>query len=214
LLRTGRARPRLLSETGDQVGEFARLERRDRTGHYWISRTGDSIRTGSDFVTSNELASPTPWSAPAQRPSSIFLTKRFGRDANIHPADRRRWEKIVAIQRPPRPGRSSITSAEPAVEESWRVATIGAGKGSSGKAQGVRSRNLVLAPRRLGVILAYGEENQRYVEIRDDRTLDTLEIALQALRVVHGRAAFCRPRGGPSTSTGDHPAHPRRIFVR
>jgi hypothetical protein len=55
LLRTGRARPRLLSETGDPVAEFARLERRDRTGYYWIRRTGDAIRTGSDFVTSIEL---------------------------------------------------------------------------------------------------------------------------------------------------------------
>jgi hypothetical protein len=55
LLRTRRARPRLLSETGDQVAEFARLERRDRTGYYWISRAGDAIRVGSDFVASIEL---------------------------------------------------------------------------------------------------------------------------------------------------------------
>jgi hypothetical protein len=66
-----------------------------------------------------------------------------------------------------------------------------------------RPPQLVLAPRRLGVILGYGEENQRYIEIRDDITLDTIEIAFQVLRVAHGRAAFCRPRGGPSISTAD-----------
>jgi hypothetical protein len=62
---------------------------------------------------------------------------------------------------------------------------------------------LVLAPRRLGVILGYGEENQRHLEIRDDITLDTIEIAVQTLHVATGRIAFCRPRGGPSISTAD-----------
>src|ERR1700730_307203 len=72
-------------------------------------------------------------------------------------------------------------------------------------AKGTRPQ-LVLESRRLGLIVGYGEENQRYVEIRDDITADTLEIALiafQALRVVHGRVAFCRPRGGPAISTDD-----------
>jgi hypothetical protein len=55
LLRTARARSRGLCDTGDQGAEFARLERRDRTGYCWISRTGGAIRTGSDFTVSYEL---------------------------------------------------------------------------------------------------------------------------------------------------------------
>jgi hypothetical protein len=62
---------------------------------------------------------------------------------------------------------------------------------------------LILEPRRLGVIVGYGSPEQRYVELRDDITLDTLELAVQTLRVANGRVAFCRPRGGPSISTAD-----------
>jgi hypothetical protein len=62
---------------------------------------------------------------------------------------------------------------------------------------------LVLEPRRLGVVIGYGEANQRYVEVRDDLTRDTVELALQILATVSGRVAFCKPRGGPSISTTD-----------
>jgi hypothetical protein len=62
---------------------------------------------------------------------------------------------------------------------------------------------LVLESRRLGVILAYGDADQRYVELRDDLTRDTVEMALQVLATVSGRVAFCKPRGGSSITTGD-----------
>jgi hypothetical protein len=62
---------------------------------------------------------------------------------------------------------------------------------------------LVLEPRRLGILLAYGSTDQRYVELRDDLTRDTVEMALQILATVSGRVAFCKPRGGSSITTGD-----------
>jgi hypothetical protein len=62
---------------------------------------------------------------------------------------------------------------------------------------------LVLDPRRLGVIVGYGSPDQRYIEIRDDLTADTIELAVQTLRVATGRIAFSRPRGGPAISTAD-----------
>jgi hypothetical protein len=58
-------------------------------------------------------------------------------------------------------------------------------------------------PRRLGVIVGYGSPDQRYVELRDDLTRDTIELAVQTLRVAIGRVAFCRPRGGPAISTAE-----------
>jgi hypothetical protein len=62
---------------------------------------------------------------------------------------------------------------------------------------------LVLEPRRLGVIVSFGSPDQRHVELRDELTADTLELAVQVLRVATGRIAFCRPRGGPSITTAD-----------
>jgi hypothetical protein len=41
------------------------------------------------------------------------------------------------------------------------------------------------------------------IELRDELTADTIELAVQTLRLAHGRVAFCRPRGGPSISTAD-----------
>jgi hypothetical protein len=62
---------------------------------------------------------------------------------------------------------------------------------------------LVLESRRLGVIVGYGSPDQRFVELRDDLTRDTIELAVQTLRVATGRVAFCAPRGGPSITTAD-----------
>jgi hypothetical protein len=114
--------------------------------------------------------------------AAVHYSALYG--AQIYPRTRRWASRMIGN----RLGISSFNR-----EREWLV-----GKNAKG-----RTPQLVLAPRGLGVITAYGEENQRYVEIRDDRTVDTLEIAFQVLRVVHGRAAFCRPRGGPSISTAD-----------
>jgi hypothetical protein len=56
LLRTGRARPRLLSETGDDATEFIALEHRPTPGaRYWVRRTGAEIRVGCNFATAEAL---------------------------------------------------------------------------------------------------------------------------------------------------------------
>jgi hypothetical protein len=60
---------------------------------------------------------------------------------------------------------------------------------------------LVLEPRRLGVVLGYGDADQRYVEVRDEFTRDGVELALQVLATVSGRVAFCKPHGGRAIST-------------
>jgi hypothetical protein len=62
---------------------------------------------------------------------------------------------------------------------------------------------LVLEPRRLGVILKYGSPDRRLVDPRDELTAVTIELAVQTLRVATGRIAFRRPRGGPAISTAD-----------
>jgi hypothetical protein len=57
LLRTGRARPRRLAETSDQVAEFVRLERRAAPGaSYWVRRDGAEIRAGLSFATAEALS--------------------------------------------------------------------------------------------------------------------------------------------------------------
>jgi hypothetical protein len=56
LLRTGRARPRRLAETSDQVAEFVRLERRAAHGaSYWIARDGSEFRAGSNFAVAEPM---------------------------------------------------------------------------------------------------------------------------------------------------------------
>jgi hypothetical protein len=60
---------------------------------------------------------------------------------------------------------------------------------------------VVLEPRRLGVVLGYGDADQRHVEVGDDLTRDTVELALQVLATVSGRVAFCKPNGGRAIST-------------
>jgi hypothetical protein len=62
---------------------------------------------------------------------------------------------------------------------------------------------LVLESRRLGVILAYGSADQRYIELRDVLTRESTEMLVQVLSITHGRVAFCKPRGGPSISTAE-----------
>jgi hypothetical protein len=68
-------------------------------------------------------------------------------------------------------------------------------------AKGTRP-GLVLTGRRLGVMIGYGDAAQRYFEVRDELTEDPLEIAFQVLRLAHGRAAFCKPRGTVAITTG------------
>jgi hypothetical protein len=56
LLRTGRARPRRLADTGDQTAEFIRLERRAAGGQfYWIARDGSEILAGRGLVDAEPL---------------------------------------------------------------------------------------------------------------------------------------------------------------
>jgi hypothetical protein len=63
---------------------------------------------------------------------------------------------------------------------------------------------LVLEPRRLGVVIGYGDTDQQYFEVRDDHTRDDVEMPLHVLSTVPGRVAFCRARGGrPAISTMD-----------
>jgi hypothetical protein len=52
LLRSGRARPRRLSDTAAAgAGEFIRLERRAAHGAtYWVRRDGSEIRAGLSFA--------------------------------------------------------------------------------------------------------------------------------------------------------------------
>jgi hypothetical protein len=51
LLRSGRARPRRLSDTAAGAGEFIRLERRAAHGAtYWVRRDGSEIRAGLSFA--------------------------------------------------------------------------------------------------------------------------------------------------------------------
>jgi hypothetical protein len=63
--------------------------------------------------------------------------------------------------------------------------------------------SIALQPRRLGVILGYGDAAQRYVELRDEFTNDNVEMVLAVLGAVPGRISFCRPSGGKSISTAD-----------
>jgi hypothetical protein len=80
-----------------------------------------------------------------------------------------------------------------------REREVKAGKNAKGTKPG-----LVLDPRRLGAILNYGAPDQRLVDLLDPLTQDTIELAVQVLRTVRGRVAFCRPRGGrQSISTID-----------
>jgi hypothetical protein len=69
-------------------------------------------------------------------------------------------------------------------------------------AKGTRP-TLKLEPRRLGVIVNYGDPDARYVELRAELSRDTTELALSALRVASGRVAFCRALGRPATATAD-----------
>jgi hypothetical protein len=52
-------------------------------------------------------------------------------------------------------------------------------------------------------MIGYGDAAQRYFEVRDELTEDPLEIAFQVLRLAHGRAAFCKPRGTVAITTGE-----------
>lgn len=62
---------------------------------------------------------------------------------------------------------------------------------------------LKLEPRRVSVIVGYGCAEQRCIELRDNLTKNQMELVIQALRVLPGRAAFARPRGRPPISTAE-----------
>jgi hypothetical protein len=56
LLRTGRARPRRLADTGDDASEFIVLQHRSTPGaRYWVKRTGAEIRAGINFAEAEAL---------------------------------------------------------------------------------------------------------------------------------------------------------------
>jgi hypothetical protein len=56
LLRTGRARPRRLADTGDDATEFIRLARRAAHGAcFWVARNGSEIRAGINFADAEPL---------------------------------------------------------------------------------------------------------------------------------------------------------------
>ncbi len=56
LLRTGRARPRRLADTGDDATEFIRIERRAAHGAcFWVARDGSDIRAGVNFADAEAL---------------------------------------------------------------------------------------------------------------------------------------------------------------
>jgi hypothetical protein len=57
--------------------------------------------------------------------------------------------------------------------------------------------------RRLGVILNYGEPDQRRIDVRDEYTANSMELAVQTLKIAPRRVAFCRAGGGPVISTAD-----------
>ncbi len=73
-----------------------------------------------------------------------------------------------------------------------------AGKNSKGTPPGLK-----LEPRRIGVVIGYGEAEERYVEVADDLTADALELIVQALRVVPGRLAFCAARDGIAITSAE-----------
>jgi hypothetical protein len=57
LLRTGKARPRRLADSGDDAAEFIRLDRHAAQGaSYWVQRTGTEIRAGLSFATAQPLS--------------------------------------------------------------------------------------------------------------------------------------------------------------
>jgi hypothetical protein len=56
LLRSGRARPRRLCDTGDDATEFIRIERRAAHGaSFWVRRDGSEIRAGINFADAEAL---------------------------------------------------------------------------------------------------------------------------------------------------------------
>src|SRR5258708_40456 len=56
LLRSGKARPRRLCDTGDDTTEFIRLDRHAAHGaSYWVSRDGTEVRAGINFATAEAL---------------------------------------------------------------------------------------------------------------------------------------------------------------
>jgi hypothetical protein len=60
-----------------------------------------------------------------------------------------------------------------------------------------------LPPRRLGLIIGFGDQDARYVELRGEYSRDTLELALSALRVAPGRIGFHRALGRPAVAMAD-----------
>jgi hypothetical protein len=74
LLRTGKARPRRLCDTGDQVAKFIRLERRAAHGAcYWVAVDGSEIRAGSNFA-----------EAEALQPGFLYAMERAGGASQNH----------------------------------------------------------------------------------------------------------------------------------
>jgi hypothetical protein len=56
LLRSGRARPRRLSDTTAGAGEFIRLERHAAHGaSYWVARDSLEVRVGTNFADAQAL---------------------------------------------------------------------------------------------------------------------------------------------------------------
>jgi hypothetical protein len=68
LLRTGKARPRRLADTGDDAAEFIRLERRAAHGaSFWVARDGSEVRAGINFA-----------EAEPMQPGFLYAMERAG----------------------------------------------------------------------------------------------------------------------------------------
>jgi hypothetical protein len=56
--------------------------------------------------------------------------------------------------------------------------------------------SIVLKPARIGLVIHPGEASEVVIDIAEVAVLDTIELAVAALRVVDGSVAFARPRSG------------------